>query len=237
MKILQFLRVIIKQEIMKFKFHPMPGKRCILFLIFFLFRDCRGLLPFHTTRTLLCMTVLAVLFVEFCESLLTSISFSLIPMIVAILYCWIIHRRTEVRDACGTALSAGIFVAISLSRAWKLMCLSRSVTLVIHLLEKLLFNENFKIKRYSSLLFLTNLRCLEITAEYIQIRSVHDTRSTRNHSVHRHYLWALGRFGLLHVLSYGKLPNDPITINSRLLSFQDFLNDQERIYFNYYIST
>ncbi|XP_060812927.1 ATP-binding cassette sub-family C member Sur isoform X1 [Bombus pascuorum] len=95
-------------------------------------KDCRELLPFHTTRTLLCMTVLAVLFVELCESLLTSISFSLILMIVAILYCWIIHRRTEVRDACGTALSAGIFVAITLSRAWKFMCLSRYGLSMIH---------------------------------------------------------------------------------------------------------
>ncbi|XP_043605687.1 ATP-binding cassette sub-family C member Sur isoform X3 [Bombus pyrosoma] len=116
-----------------------PAIAAILALITFLRckcgkqpKDCRGLLPFHTTRTLLCMTVLAVLFVELCESLLTSISFSLILMIVAILYCWIIHRRTEVRDACGTALSAGIFVAISLSRAWKFMCLSRYGLSMIH---------------------------------------------------------------------------------------------------------
>lgn len=95
-------------------------------------KDCRRLLPFHTARTLLCMAVLMTLFLELCESLLTSISFSLILTIIAILHCWIVHRGTEVRDAFGTALSAGILAAISLSRAWKLMYLSRSGLSMVH---------------------------------------------------------------------------------------------------------
>ena len=57
-------------------------------------------------------------------------------MIIAILHCWIIHRGTEVRNAFGTVLSAGIFAAISLSRAWKLMYLSRLVLFIIHFNRK-----------------------------------------------------------------------------------------------------
>ncbi|XP_017767068.1 PREDICTED: ATP-binding cassette sub-family C member Sur [Eufriesea mexicana] len=88
-------------------------------------KDCRSLLPFHVTRTLLCMAVLTVLFLELCESLLTSISCSSILTIVATLCCWILHRETEVRSGFGTAISAGIFAAIGLSRAWKFMYFSR----------------------------------------------------------------------------------------------------------------
>lgn len=99
-----------------------------LILFFFLLRKCRRLLPFHTTRTLLCMTVLVVLFLELCESFLTWISCSSIITIVAILYCWILHRNTEVKDGLGVAYTTGIFAAIGLSRAWKLTYLYRSVS-------------------------------------------------------------------------------------------------------------
>lgn len=95
-------------------------------------RDRSSLLPFHVTRTVLCMTVLAALFLELCESLLTSVSCSSILTIVATICCWILHRETEVRNGLGTAISAGIFAAIGLSRAWKFMYFSRSVSIIIN---------------------------------------------------------------------------------------------------------
>ncbi|XP_016766887.2 ATP-binding cassette sub-family C member Sur isoform X2 [Apis mellifera] len=95
-------------------------------------KECRRLLPFHTTRTLLCMTILVVLFLELCESFLTWISCSSIITIVAILYCWILHRNTEVKDGFGVAYTTGIFAAIGLSRAWKFTYLYRYGLSILH---------------------------------------------------------------------------------------------------------
>nr|XP_012147596.1 PREDICTED: uncharacterized protein LOC105663421 [Megachile rotundata] len=88
-------------------------------------KDSRRLLPFHVIRTLLCMLLLTVLFLEVCESFLTSISLSSIFTILATFCCWILHRATEIRDGFGTVYSAAIFAAIGLSRAWKFAYLSR----------------------------------------------------------------------------------------------------------------
>ncbi|XP_076755199.1 sulfonylurea receptor isoform X2 [Xylocopa sonorina] len=88
-------------------------------------KDRRKLLPFHTTRSVLCMAVLMVLFLESCESFLTSISYSSILAILAVLCCWILHRGTEIRDGLGTAVSVGIFATMALSRTWKFMHFSR----------------------------------------------------------------------------------------------------------------
>ncbi|CAL7947692.1 unnamed protein product [Xylocopa violacea] len=88
-------------------------------------KDRRRLLPFHATRSVLCMTVLVVLFLESCESFLTSTSFSSILAILAVLSCWILHRGTEIRDGLGTAVSVGIFALMGLSRAWKFVHFSR----------------------------------------------------------------------------------------------------------------
>ncbi|XP_031368512.1 ATP-binding cassette sub-family C member Sur isoform X3 [Apis dorsata] len=95
-------------------------------------KECRRLLPFHTTRTLLCMTMLVVLFLELCESFLTWISCSSIITIVAILYCWILHRNTEVKDGFGVAYTTGIFATIGLSRAWKFTYLYRYGLSILH---------------------------------------------------------------------------------------------------------
>ncbi|XP_076160818.1 sulfonylurea receptor isoform X2 [Ptiloglossa arizonensis] len=84
----------------------------------------RGLLPFHTTRTLLCMLLLLVHFLELSESFLTTVSISTILSILAVLSCWILHRSTEINGGLGTVFSAGIFAAIGLSRAWKFTILS-----------------------------------------------------------------------------------------------------------------
>ncbi|XP_076544094.1 sulfonylurea receptor [Osmia lignaria lignaria] len=88
-------------------------------------KDARRLLPFHVTRTLLCMSLLVMLFFEVCESFLTLISLSSILTILAILSCWFLHRATEIRDGFGTVFTAAIFATIGLSRAWKFTYLSR----------------------------------------------------------------------------------------------------------------
>ncbi|XP_053987096.1 ATP-binding cassette sub-family C member Sur [Hylaeus volcanicus] len=108
-----------------------PAIAILVALIACLCRKCakrrkasNGLVPFHTTRTLLCMSVLLVLSLEACESFLTTISFSSIFTILAVVSCWILHRRTEINGGLGTAFTAGILAAISLSRAWKFIALS-----------------------------------------------------------------------------------------------------------------
>lgn len=163
----------------------------ILFFLFFLLRECRRLLPFHTTRTLLCMTILVVLFLELCESFLTWISCSSIITIVAILYCWILHRNTEIKDGFGVAYTTGIFAAIGLSRAWKFTYLYRSVSCL-----KIFF-----------LLLLMTFWYRKTISENFQIWSIHFTRSIHNHSDHRYFLRSLCYFGFLHVVSYSKLIN------------------------------
>ncbi|KZC13248.1 ATP-binding cassette sub-family C member Sur [Dufourea novaeangliae] len=83
-----------------------------------------GLLPLHTTRTLLCMLLLLILFLELSESILTTVSLSSIFTILAVLSCWIVHRWTEIKRGFWTGFSAGIFAAIGLARAWKFSYLS-----------------------------------------------------------------------------------------------------------------
>ncbi|XP_011635575.1 ATP-binding cassette sub-family C member Sur [Pogonomyrmex barbatus] len=85
----------------------------------------KSLLPLHVSRTLLCILLLLILSLELCESMLTSISLSSILTMIAILSCWILHRETEIRDGFGTAVSAGGFAIIGLSRAWKFLYLCR----------------------------------------------------------------------------------------------------------------
>ncbi|XP_076279079.1 sulfonylurea receptor [Lasioglossum baleicum] len=102
-------------------------------LIVFLRHKCgkrhkvsRGLLPFHTTRTSFCILILLILFVEICESFLTTVSLSSIFTIFAVFSCWFLHRRTEINKGnCGVAFSAAIFAGIGLARAWKCFYLSR----------------------------------------------------------------------------------------------------------------
>ncbi|KAL6445158.1 hypothetical protein ACFW04_002204 [Cataglyphis niger] len=88
-------------------------------------KPSKSLLPLHTSRTLLCILLLSILLLELCESILTSISLSSILTTIAILFCWILHRETEMRDGFGTAVSGGGFMIIGLSRLWKLLHLCR----------------------------------------------------------------------------------------------------------------
>ncbi|XP_012055355.1 PREDICTED: ATP-binding cassette sub-family C member Sur [Atta cephalotes] len=85
----------------------------------------KSLLPLHTSRTLICILLLLNLLLELYESILTTISLSLILTIIAILFCWILHRETEIRDGFGTAASGGGFAVIGLTRAWKFLYLCR----------------------------------------------------------------------------------------------------------------
>ncbi|XP_076228088.1 sulfonylurea receptor isoform X2 [Nomia melanderi] len=108
-----------------------PAIAILLALIVFFKGRCgrklkvsRELLSFHTIRTLLCMLILLVLFLEVCESFLTTTSLSSIFTILAVLCCWILHRQTEINGGYGIAFSAGIFAAIGLARAWKCTYLS-----------------------------------------------------------------------------------------------------------------
>ncbi|XP_029661257.1 ATP-binding cassette sub-family C member Sur [Formica exsecta] len=88
-------------------------------------KPSKSLLPLHTSRTLLCMLLLSILLLELCESILTSISLSSILATIAVMFCWILHRETEMRDGFGTAVSGGGFTIIGLSRVWKLLHLCR----------------------------------------------------------------------------------------------------------------
>ncbi|XP_072749305.1 ATP-binding cassette sub-family C member Sur isoform X2 [Anoplolepis gracilipes] len=92
----------------------------------------KSLLPLHISRTLLCMLLLSILLLELCESILTSISLSPILTIIAVLFCWILHRETEMRDGFGTAVSGGGFTIIGLSRTWKLLHLCRFNLFIQH---------------------------------------------------------------------------------------------------------
>ncbi|XP_077281722.1 sulfonylurea receptor [Temnothorax americanus] len=85
----------------------------------------KSLLPLHASRTLLCIVLLLLLSLELYESILTLISLSSILTMIAVLFCWIIHRETEIRDGFGTAVSGGGFTIIGLSRAWKFLYLCR----------------------------------------------------------------------------------------------------------------
>ncbi|KAG5323862.1 SUR protein, partial [Acromyrmex heyeri] len=85
----------------------------------------KSLLPLHTSRTLICILLLLNLLLELYESILTTISLSLILTIIAVLFCWILHRETEIRDGFGTAASGGGFAVIGLTRAWKFLYLCR----------------------------------------------------------------------------------------------------------------
>ncbi|RLU19415.1 hypothetical protein DMN91_007972 [Ooceraea biroi] len=88
-------------------------------------KPSKSLLPLHTCRTLLCMLLVTTLLLELCEFVLTSISLSSILTMIAVLFCWILHRETEIRDGFGTAASGGGFTIIGLSRAWRLSYLCR----------------------------------------------------------------------------------------------------------------
>lgn len=134
------------------------------------------------------MTVLVVLFLELCESFLTWISCSSIITIVAILYCWILHRNTEVKDGLGVAYTTGIFAAIGLSRAWKLTYLYRSVSYLKFFL-----------------LLLMTFWYHKTISENFQIWFIRFTCSIHNYSDHRYFLWSLCYFGFLYVVSYSKL--------------------------------
>lgn len=94
-------------------------------------RPTKTLLPLHTIRTLLCITLLSAVLLELCESIFTSFSLSSILTVIAVLCCWILHRETEIRDGFGTAVSGGGFMIISLSRAWKLLYLYRCIYNII----------------------------------------------------------------------------------------------------------
>ncbi|KYM97235.1 Cystic fibrosis transmembrane conductance regulator [Cyphomyrmex costatus] len=85
----------------------------------------KSLLPLHASRTLLCILLLLNLLLELYESILTTISLSLILTIIAVLLCWILHRETEIRDGFGTAASGGGFTVIGLTRIWKFLYLYR----------------------------------------------------------------------------------------------------------------
>ncbi|KAG5314659.1 ABCC9 protein, partial [Pseudoatta argentina] len=85
----------------------------------------KSLLPLHTSRTLICILLLLNLLLELYESILTTISLSLILTIIAVLFCWILHRETEIRDGFGTAASGGGFAVIGLTRARKFLYLCR----------------------------------------------------------------------------------------------------------------
>ncbi|XP_011881729.1 PREDICTED: ATP-binding cassette sub-family C member Sur [Vollenhovia emeryi] len=85
----------------------------------------KSLLPLHTSRTLLCILLLLILSLELYESILTLISLSSTLTMIAVLFCWIVHRETETRDGFGTAVSGGGFTIIGLSRAWKFLYLCR----------------------------------------------------------------------------------------------------------------
>ncbi|XP_018345324.1 PREDICTED: ATP-binding cassette sub-family C member Sur [Trachymyrmex septentrionalis] len=89
------------------------------------FRLSKSLLPLHTSRTLICILLLLNLLLELYESILTTISLSLILTIIAVLFCWILHRETEIRDGFGTAASGGGFAVIGLTQAWKFLYLCR----------------------------------------------------------------------------------------------------------------
>ncbi|XP_012522703.2 ATP-binding cassette sub-family C member Sur [Monomorium pharaonis] len=85
----------------------------------------KSLLPLHTCRTLFCMLLLLILLLELYESILTSISLSSTLAVNAVLFCWMLHRETEIRDGLGTAVTGGGFTIIGLARAWKFLYLSR----------------------------------------------------------------------------------------------------------------
>ncbi|XP_076375179.1 uncharacterized protein LOC117218023 isoform X2 [Megalopta genalis] len=112
---------------------PLVG--VLLALIVCLRRKCEkrrvgssgGRLPFHTTRTSFCISILLILLLEVCESFLTTVSLSSIFTVFAVVSCWILHRRTEVdgSDDSGIAFTAAIFAAIGSARAWKCVYLSR----------------------------------------------------------------------------------------------------------------
>jgi len=97
----------------------------------FFLRLSKSLLPLHTSRTLICILLLLNLLLELYESILTTISLSLILTIIAILFCWILHRETEIKDGFGTAASGGGFAVIGLTRAWKFLYLCRYILLII----------------------------------------------------------------------------------------------------------
>ncbi|XP_078045328.1 sulfonylurea receptor isoform X2 [Augochlora pura] len=96
-------------------------------------KSSRGYLPFHTTRTSLCLSILLILFLEICESILTTISLSSIFTILAVFSCWILHRRTEItgKDS-GIIFTAAIFAGIGLARSWKCIYLSRYGLSIAH---------------------------------------------------------------------------------------------------------
>ncbi|KAL0120319.1 hypothetical protein PUN28_008165 [Cardiocondyla obscurior] len=85
----------------------------------------KSLLPLHASRTLLCILLLIILFLELYESILTSISLSSILTTVAVVFCWVLHRETEIREGFGCAVSGGGFTIIGVSRAWKFLYLCR----------------------------------------------------------------------------------------------------------------
>ncbi|XP_039304714.1 ATP-binding cassette sub-family C member Sur isoform X2 [Solenopsis invicta] len=85
----------------------------------------KSLLPLHASRTLFCILLLIILLLELYESIVTSISLSSILTVIAVLFCWILHRETEIREGFGTAVSGGGFTIVGLARAWKFLYLCR----------------------------------------------------------------------------------------------------------------
>ncbi|XP_034942129.1 ATP-binding cassette sub-family C member Sur-like [Chelonus insularis] len=84
-----------------------------------------NLLPCHNLRSVLCILLLLVLLLEFSEALIDQAPVSQSISLLAVIFCWILHRETEMRDGLGLAVSGGAFITIAVARLWRLFHLIR----------------------------------------------------------------------------------------------------------------
>ncbi|XP_051156850.1 ATP-binding cassette sub-family C member Sur-like isoform X2 [Leptopilina boulardi] len=79
----------------------------------------KRLLPLHTIRTIICIVLLIFVLFEFCESLLIFAPLSPALSILSVIFCWVVHRQTEMRDGFGLFITGGGFTIIAIARIWK----------------------------------------------------------------------------------------------------------------------